>query len=196
MTLRRCDFRGCEQPHLAKGWCSKHYTRLLRHGSVDAFPEDTEGRFWAKVVKSPDCWEWSGSINKGGYGEFHIGGRGGKVVKAHRWIFQKRNGPVPDELQIDHTCRNPRCVRPDHLRLVTAKQNAENASYSQRNNTSGFRGVGRSGSKWFVQVVHDGKRYAIYGFQTAEEANQAAVDLRNSLYTHNNFDRNPAKEKQ
>lgn len=34
MTDSTCSIDGCESKHLAKGLCSKHYTRMLRHGAT------------------------------------------------------------------------------------------------------------------------------------------------------------------
>lgn len=62
------------------------------------------------------CWEWPGKKSAEGYGQ----GRGGY---AHRLAWQALNGPIPEGLQIDHLCRNRACVRPDHMELVTRKEN-------------------------------------------------------------------------
>ena len=33
--MRRCSVPGCDRVHLARGWCSLHYQRWLRHGTTD-----------------------------------------------------------------------------------------------------------------------------------------------------------------
>lgn len=47
----------------------------------------------------------------------------GRMRPAHRVIYERIVGPVPVDLQLDHLCRNKRCVNPGHLEVVT---NAEN----------------------------------------------------------------------
>ena len=51
----------------------------------------------------------------------------GKNVRAHRmaWELAGKELPkfVPGGLQLDHLCRNRGCVNPDHLELVTGREN-------------------------------------------------------------------------
>lgn len=77
-------------------------------------------RFWDKVKKTDYCWIWTGSLNRLGYGQFRVGN---KIMRAHRIAFQEINGPIPEGLTLDHLCRNPACVRPDHLEPVTMREN-------------------------------------------------------------------------
>jgi hypothetical protein len=91
-----------------------------------ATPEDgmclLEVRFWAKVDKSGDCWEWTGTRTRQGYGGFRVGDR---TVKAHRfaWSVIASRGAIPAGLVVMHLCDNPPCVRPEHLRLGTVADN-------------------------------------------------------------------------
>lgn len=79
-------------------------------------------RFWAKVeVKSPDeCWLWLGSKSGGGYGQFFLNG---SKTGAHRASYILHYGPIPDGLDVLHTCDVPLCVNPAHLRLGTHTDN-------------------------------------------------------------------------
>lgn len=72
-------------------------------------------RFWKFVDKTGTCWLWTGAKTKG-YGRF---GRQG----AHRFSWILANGPIPKGKCLDHLCRVPSCVRPDHLEPVTNREN-------------------------------------------------------------------------
>lgn len=68
------------------------------------------------------CWEWQGYCNPRGYGT--VEQRGIRRTPAHRYMYEQRYGPVDSRLDIDHLCRNPSCVNPDHLEAVTHAENA------------------------------------------------------------------------
>lgn len=69
------------------------------------------------------CIEWSGSVDSKGYGIIGKGGRGGGIVRVHRFVYETIHGCVPDGLELDHLCRNKRCCRISHLEPVTHREN-------------------------------------------------------------------------
>jgi hypothetical protein len=73
-------------------------------------------RFMEKVDRSGDCWLWTAGLNAKGYGAFY---QQGTMRRAHRVAFEHFVGPVPEGLELDHSCRNRACVNPAHLRVVT-----------------------------------------------------------------------------
>ena len=78
-------------------------------------------RFQANVSKLPSgCWEWTASCYQNGYGSFYYAGR---KIKAHRFAYETLVGVIPKGLEIDHLCRNRRCVNPAHMELVTRSEN-------------------------------------------------------------------------
>ena len=79
-----------------------------------------------KVDPKTGCWLWLGATNPGGYGLINVNGR---CRLAHRWMFEERVGPIPRSKMLDHLCRNPACVNPEHLEVVS---NAENTRRGNR----------------------------------------------------------------
>src|SRR4051812_22074657 len=71
-------------------------------------------RFWSKVDKTGECWLWTAYRDAAGYGRF---GLAGKVQKAHRVSYELAVGPIPAGAHVLHSCDNPPCVNPDHLRV-------------------------------------------------------------------------------
>jgi hypothetical protein len=88
--------------------------------------------FWKDVEKTGTCWIWIGLKTPRGYG--YIGTRDHKHILVHRFSYELHTGPIPEDLQIDHLCRNTLCVNPDHLEAVTATENIlRSDSISTRN---------------------------------------------------------------
>ena len=87
--------------------------------------ETAEERFWRKVNKTDDCWLWTGSLDRTGYGEFVVVGtrKGRRKTGAHRFAWELDNGPIADGMELDHLCRVHSCVRPSHMELVTHREN-------------------------------------------------------------------------
>jgi len=72
------------------------------------------------VVADNSCWIWIHCTNREGYGYGDFGSYHGS---AHRFIYQVFNGPIANELVVDHLCRVTSCVNPAHLRAVTRREN-------------------------------------------------------------------------
>lgn len=95
-----------------------------------------EERFWSKVDKSGDCWQWTAAKFRKGYGQFRYEGKG---QGAHRVAYILSVGTIPAGMRLDHTCHtravergecvggddcpHRACVNPDHLELVTEVEN-------------------------------------------------------------------------
>jgi len=81
-----------------------------------------QSRFEKFISQHPSgCWNWTGAKTAKGYGRFHLGGN----KHAHRVSYEIYKGPIPNGLVLDHLCRNPNCVNPDHLEPVTLVENIQ-----------------------------------------------------------------------
>lgn len=66
------------------------------------------------------CLLYIGADNGNGYGQFSYGGKNGY---AHRYAWERANGPIPGDLTVDHLCRVRNCVNVEHLELVSGAEN-------------------------------------------------------------------------
>jgi len=101
-------------------------------------------RFWSKVDKSGDCWEWTAYKNKGGYGCVCVDG---KQQKAHRVSYILHHGSIPNGLHVLHRCDNPKCVNPKHLFLGTHADNMADKARKGRARIPGKKGTDNGTSK-------------------------------------------------
>lgn len=107
----------------AKRWTQKlglDYTELWPELKSDSY------KFWGKVKRTdnPDeCWEWKGYTEKG-YGLVFYNG---KKMWAHRLALILSGFPDQHELLACHSCDNPSCCNPNHLRFDTHQSNTHDA---------------------------------------------------------------------
>ena len=122
--------RSCAQTHV-KNMGPKDYrlsaVRLPRPKNRPALRDPAYvAWFWSQVVKTDDCWLWTGTKDRHGYG---LAPSRDGVQQAYKqaWMLAKGEVPIGDygqrALSIRHQCRRKECVNPDHLRLGTHAEN-------------------------------------------------------------------------
>lgn len=73
------------------------------------------------IDSNTGCWIWQGRMEtRGWYGTFGPN-------PAHRVVYEKIKGSIPDNLELDHLCKVKSCVNPDHLEPVTGLINMRRA---------------------------------------------------------------------
>lgn len=105
------------QSDTAKGWVRGQPLRFRRghRGKLDARPLESR---W--IIDDTGCWVWQTNLSDG-YG--YLSNVGGRRVRAHRYVYERMREPIPEGMTLDHLCRNRRCVNPDHLEIVTIREN-------------------------------------------------------------------------
>jgi HNH endonuclease len=132
---KTCRFCGKDfeyNPKRGKGlYCSRPCWRRDNRGDTTYRP--VMERFFEMVEKTSTCWNWIGTKGVEGYGRFTLPRTFAKThplyanrsrfTLAHRFLFQEVNGRIADEMTLDHLCRNRACVNPQHLEVVSQKEN-------------------------------------------------------------------------
>jgi hypothetical protein len=148
----KCAFDGCERDAVSKGYCDKHYRRLLRRGDVNDFGSRKveEGnaveRFHKKYeISESGCWIWTAGTRPNGKGVLYPRHwtDDGKSVGAHRFSFELVHGPIPESMYVCHKCDTPLCVNPDHLFVGTHHDNMRDMVAKKRSFTG--RGEDKKG---------------------------------------------------
>lgn len=109
-----------------RGLCQACALWRRRHGAPrSAPPRVLAGSLAERLderthVVDTGCWEWTGAKISTGYGEIKVGGSP-KLV--HRLSYELHVAPIPDGMQIDHLCGNRLCLNPEHLEVVTRREN-------------------------------------------------------------------------
>ena len=120
------------------------------------------------------CWIWQRACkgkevaNGGGYGCLSIKG---KCVGAHRYSYELEIGPIPEGMQILHSCHNTKCVNPAHMRVGTNFENAQDKLVA-----------GRYPSKltiYQVRVIKRAARMGVFQRVIAERFNLHQADVSN-----------------
>jgi HNH endonuclease len=131
------------------GKCSDHFSALPASIASKINPKPQTG-----------CWEWTGARDSRGYGNVRVGGR---VRKAHRVVYEIVHGEIGADLDCDHLCRTPSCVRPSHIEPVPHVVNVRrgNATWVpgalQRAKTHCRRGHAYDATNTYIQPSTGGR---------------------------------------
>lgn len=111
--------------------CRPCYERHIRNGTLEQFPVlQPNDVFERRIKKTKTCWLWLGGTNGYGYGIFILPGEIKK--RAHRYAYEYFIGKIPKGKIVMHTCDNPPCVNPKHLRVGTKDDNNKGTGNKRR----------------------------------------------------------------
>jgi len=113
-------------------------------------------RYMKYVEISDGCWIWKGGIG-GSYGKFYFSpNHKPKQVQAHVFSYLFFIGDYDRSLDLDHLCRDRRCVNPYHLEPVTRKENLARGDHNHRDKTHCRHGHEFTAGN---TILYDNRRY-------------------------------------
>lgn len=122
--------------------------------------EKTQGKY---QKADTGCWIWTAAFNNTGYGRLRDH-PSGKMLLAHRVMYELHVGPIPEGLVLDHLCRVRACVNPSHLEPVTFAENVKRGDAVKTHCPQGHEynaentGKGNGGSKRCLKCHRDQQR--------------------------------------
>lgn len=134
--MKICPRCTANRPVQTRGVCMACYMRIRRAAAktgprrrngetiaqlLTAADQSWRSKLDGRTLKDGDCHLWTGPTNKGGYGVVHIGLH---TVLVHRLVHAIKTGNAMAEV-VMHTCDNPLCCNPAHLRTGTYQENMD-----------------------------------------------------------------------
>ena len=144
----------------SRGWIRGEFLRFICGHNGRLRPS---GIIKYEIDPNTGCWLWLRSKTSMGYGNLTIKN---KQILAHRYVYEKFKGPIPEGLTLDHSCRNPICVNPDHTEPVTHAENCRRGKRAKLNH----------------EVVAIIKKMKVYGWKSIDIAKFFKVE-RNTILT-------------
>jgi hypothetical protein len=166
--MKMCSVETCDRASRARGLCDAHYRRVHRGQLPAEIPirRVTQGMtvaerlvFYTDRRGKHDCWPWRCGRDKDGYGAISVNGH---HRRAHVIAWELASGQVcPKGMCVMHSCDNPPCVNPAHLRLGTNGENvadmvAKGRAFRQRGSKHGNSKLTEEQVKWIRRLYKRG----------------------------------------
>ncbi len=163
----------CErQAHIiSRKLCRRHYEIAKKNGTIPITRKRPEpiDRVMAKVEKlATGCWAFRGNL----IGPYGVISHGYRNLYVHRVVFEKEHGPIPNGMEVCHTCDNPPCCNPDHLFLGTQLENIQDKINKGRQTRGEGVGISKLTAERVLEIRASsesgrvlGKRYGVSNVQ-------------------------------
>jgi hypothetical protein len=93
-------------------------------GTVHRMNQLPDGVFLTRFEITDDgCWLWKGPTREANGSIYGRARWNGRMQQAHRVFYELANNPIPEGFQCDHLCGRTLCVNPDHIEVVTGREN-------------------------------------------------------------------------
>lgn len=114
---------GCGRPTSIAKWSNKRHGYVRGHHRPYVRGHTSRAIATEYVIEDRGyktlCWIWQKGTAKQKYPYGLVYDENRRHLPAHRVYYERAKGPIPEGLDLDHLCRQPSCVNPDHLEPVT-----------------------------------------------------------------------------
>lgn len=138
-----CLVDGCESLREGHGYCVRHYTQWRKHGDPLVKQRAGNGEPLAWLISelaarsySDECWEWPYAKVTSGYGELTFEGKP-MYAAVCALILSGSPKPEPPNNFALHSCDNPPCFNPTHLRWGSHQDNVDDMWERERGHRGG-----------------------------------------------------------
>jgi hypothetical protein len=121
----------------------------LKNSKGQFIKTDPVERFNSSIEKTESCWIWKGKLDKGGYGSFWVNG---KTMRAHRYSYELFKNVIDLNNVIMHTCDNPSCVNPEHLKEGTTLDNVNDKVDKKRHAIGSKIGTSKLSEEQVIEI--------------------------------------------
>jgi len=167
-----CTVDGCEQKHVAHGYCNRHYRQFKKYGEIKNFGNRTKYDPNEIIIKEDFAYIHLYDPLGNYKARTKIDIKDIELCSGIKWyagpnyVESKTHGFLHQHImgikRPDHIDGNSFDNRRINLRPATSSQNSQNRS-KQTNNTSGYKGVMKSGKKWMARIGVD-RKYFVLGY--------------------------------
>lgn len=182
---RLCEIPACEGRHYARGWCHKHYCRWRAHGDPLVCKLGKPLQWLQEQISTRDrsegCWEWPFGRFATGYGLIKYLT---KLTKAHRVALILDGQPQPDGAWALHSCDNPPCVNPAHLRWGSAQDNSNDRVIRNRAPRGSNNRIAKLTEDQVVAILQDSRTAVAIAADYGVSAANVGHIRRGKAWTH------------
>lgn len=121
----KCTVAGCSRDHFGLGYCASHYKRFKLYGDpLAGRTEKGAALAWLRQHvrhEGDECLLWPFPSKHRGYGITRFRGR--SRAASNIMCILAHGEPVGAAIEAAHSCGNPSCCNPNHLRWATRTEN-------------------------------------------------------------------------
>lgn len=97
-----------------------------------------------RTIDDGECLIWQSALCGSGFPCCKVDGR---YVSVRRWIYEQIKGSIPNKMYVVTTCRDKKCVNPDHMQIMSQSEYKLMIGYSSVRRNAGIAAAMRKKSR-------------------------------------------------